>query len=237
MSYVLDDDGMRREMYTFSAFPLGPGGRTRRLLYDSRGTERGGPADGVVFFGLFDLVVDRLLVVHSRGRGGGGGRRCSATVRAKVHVIQVVEVGRGRGTVGRLVTVVGVGRLDDGPASGYRACAAGQYGRGRARRHGEVAAGGRGTGRRTVADGRRVTGDVAVRICGEKKTIDVRATIKKKIYVIFSNECGRGVLGLGLAVVSRASKCVFSRVYVLLLLFFYSQFEQTKKKKSVDFTG
>lgn len=169
--YVLDDDdddGMRREMLTLSAFPLGPGGQTRRLLYDSRGTERRGPADGVVLFGLFDLVVDRLLVVHGRGRGGGGC--CSAAVRAEVHVIQVVEVGRGRGAVGRLVTVVvGVGRLDDGPASGYRAGAAGERGGGRTRRHGEVAAGGRGTGRRTVADGRRVTGDVAVRICERKK--------------------------------------------------------------------
>jgi len=130
-------------------------------LDGSRGTGRGRPPDAAVLLGLLvaaDLVAGRLLVVHGRGRGG----------RAKVHVVQVVEVGRP-GAVW-LVTV-GRGRLDDGPATDHGAGAR-ESGRGRARRHGEVAAG-RGADRRTVAaDGRRVvTGDTtSIRICAGQET-------------------------------------------------------------------
>jgi len=126
-------------LFTFSAFPLGPRGRTGLLLDGSRGTGRRRPPDGAVLLGLLvaaALVSDRLLVVHGRGRGG----------RAKVHVVQVVEVGRP-GAVG-LVTI-GRGRLDDGPATDHGAGAR-ERGHRRARWHGEVAAG-CGADRRTVA--------------------------------------------------------------------------------------
>lgn len=129
----------------------------------SGGTDSGGPSDGSVLFGLLVLRDDRLLVVL-HGRGGRS---------AKVHVVQVVEVGGRTGArliddaVGLVTAVGGGGRLDDGTAADDGAGAR-QRGRGRARWHGEVA-GGRGTDRRTVTDGRGVTGDAAVRIWKGKK--------------------------------------------------------------------
>lgn len=139
-----------RIIFTFTALPLGPSGRTGRLLHRSlQRADSGGPADGAVFSGLFNLDVAGLDVLMVHGCGG----------RPEVHVVQVVEVGR-LGTVG-LVTVGG-GRLDDRTAACHCAGAR-EHGGGRARGHGEVTVG-RGTDRRTVADGRRVTSDSAVRI-------------------------------------------------------------------------
>lgn len=116
--------------FTFSTFPFGSRGWTGRLLDGPRGTSRGRPSDATVLLGLLyaaTFVSDRLLVVHGRGRSG----------RAKVHVVQVVEVGRS-GAVG-LVTV-GRGRLDDGPATDHGAGSR-KRGCGWARRHGKVTAG------------------------------------------------------------------------------------------------
>lgn len=87
-------------------------------------------------------------MVHGRRAGG----------RAKVHVVQIVQVGRA--AVGLIAAAtVGGGRLDDGTAANRRGGAGARESgrRGRARGYGEVAVG-RVADRGTVADRRRVTG-------------------------------------------------------------------------------